>query len=195
MLFRSITAGHLRRKRGPAPQIIRDWRAERRPRAARHEPKVCAFRRAIPSSRGGPKARLEESMRGEISKPRTLARHGKELACLVAAHATHSIVGRSGVALRRWGGGLLSPPPREGEGWSSLYGHSRDMRSPCRDGGASGVWATRPSMRGWRAERRKPMARALRHAGAFRRATRGDLTTPGRAFAVSVPLARLFFLF
>jgi hypothetical protein len=42
-------------------------------------------------------------------------------------------------------------------------------------------------MRGWRAEKRKPMACALRHAGASRRARSGDLTTPGRAFAVSAP--------
>ena len=58
--------------------------------------------------------------------------------------------------------------------------------------------AFRPrGMRGWRAEKRKPMvSRSLwDRAGASRRASRGDLAAPGRAFAVSVPLARLFFLF
>ena len=75
-------AGHLRRKRGPAPLNHRDWRAERRPRVlprTRHH-RFALFGAPSPSTRGGPKARLEGS-RGDFPKLRTLKR--------VAARRTH----------------------------------------------------------------------------------------------------------
>src|ERR1044071_4409763 len=44
---------------------------------------------------------------------------------------------------------------------------------------------------GWRAEKRKPMVRALRHVGASRRANHGVHTAPGPALVRSVTLERV----
>jgi hypothetical protein len=107
----------------------------------------------------------------------------------------------------------LQRAKRKSKNWTPAFAgvteDPTDTRSPFRDAfqrpefgkvtPRSFETGLRPSspMRGWRAERRKPMVpRSSRiTAGAYRRAMSGDLTTPDRAFAVSVPLARLFFLF
>ena len=74
------------------------------------------------------------------------------------------LAGRSGVALRRWGGGndLTHPPsaraPRQGEGWK-------------RDTPKFLARVAGPRVRGWRAERRKPMVSAS--VCRIRRAPRG----------------------
>jgi hypothetical protein len=65
-----------------------------------------------------------------------------------------------------------------------VAGHlSRHANSSPRRGARPGfVHFPLIEMRGWRAEKRKPMARALRHAGASRHARSGNLSAPGRAF-------------
>ena len=68
--------------------------------------------------------------------------------------------------------------------------------SAIRNFGVRDLLISSLSVRGWRAEKRKSCGCVRRRMrGASRRASRGNLSAPGRALAVSAPLTRLCFLF
>ncbi len=86
-------------------------------------------------------------------------------------------------------------PPHQGEGWSSLHRSNkiaalRQGSLPRRQKARGRVKEQAPKRRGWRAEKRNLVARALRHAGASRRAISRSLVGTGPRFPLPAMAVR-----